>query len=148
MLIDRQKDHGHAIGAGLGQLDPQFPALARKKDMRNLDQDACAVARFRIATRSATMCELEQDLKALTNNLVAFFSANAGNKGPFRTRRARHVDGKALVAAHFQDDDPVYSIDAWQPFGEPSSKIKAFLRRVIAQKTQPHADFRTEIAPF
>ncbi len=80
MLIDRQKDHGHAIGAGLGQLDPQFPALARKKDMRNLDQDACAVARFRIATRSATMCELEQDLKALTDDLVAFFSANAGNK--------------------------------------------------------------------
>jgi len=38
------------------------------------------VARCRIAPRCASMGEVDQDLKALADNLVALFAANAGDQ--------------------------------------------------------------------
>ena len=48
--------------------------------MRNLDQNAGAIARFRVATAGAAMRQIDQDLNALQNNVVASLSANAGHK--------------------------------------------------------------------
>ena len=80
MLVNRQKTHGHAIGAGLRQLHPQFAALAGKKHVRNLNQNARAVARLRIASRRAAMGEVDEHLKTLADNFVALFAANAGDQ--------------------------------------------------------------------
>ena len=90
VLVHGKKAHGHAVSAGLGQLNAQFAAFARKKDMGNLDEDACAIARLRIATRRAAMGQVDENLKALADNLVAFFSANAGHQP--------HAAGIVLVA--------------------------------------------------
>ena len=45
--------------------------------MRNLNQNARAVARLRIAARRAAMGQVDQHLKTLADNLVALFAANA-----------------------------------------------------------------------
>ena len=90
MLVHGQKNHGHAIGARFGQLHPQLTALARKIDVWNLNQNARAVTRLRIATRRAAMSEVDEHLEALADNLVAFFPANAGDQP--------HPAGIVLVA--------------------------------------------------
>jgi hypothetical protein len=59
---------------------PNCAALAREKLVGNLDQDAGAVAGLRIAARGAAMGEVDQHLKALADNLVALFAANAGDQ--------------------------------------------------------------------
>jgi hypothetical protein len=48
--------------------------------MRNLDQNAGAVARFRVASARAAMRQVDQDLNPFQNDFVAFFPANAGDK--------------------------------------------------------------------
>ena len=48
--------------------------------MRDLDRDASAVAGLRVAAAGASMGEIDQDLKALVDNGVAFFSAQAGDE--------------------------------------------------------------------
>ncbi len=80
MLFHGQEDHGHAIGARLRQPYPQFSALAGEKDVRNLNQDACAIAGLRVATRRAAMSEVDENLNALADNLVAFHARNAGDQ--------------------------------------------------------------------
>ena len=90
VLVHRQEDHAHAVFAGLGQLNAQFAALARKESVRNLDQDAGAVAGLRVAARSAAMGQVDQNLDALADDLVAFFAADAGDQA--------HAAGIVLIA--------------------------------------------------
>jgi hypothetical protein len=45
-----------------------------------LDEDAGAIASFGIATRGATMGEVDEDLEAFANDFVALLTANAGHK--------------------------------------------------------------------
>ena len=80
MLVHGKKAHRHAVSAGLRQLHPQLAALARKKHMRNLDQDSRAIARLRIAARRAAVRQVQQHLEALANDLVALLSADAGHQ--------------------------------------------------------------------
>jgi len=47
--------------------------------VRNLDEDAGAVAGLRIAARCAAMGEVDEDLETFADNLVALLAANAGN---------------------------------------------------------------------
>src|SRR5271165_461095 len=90
VFVYRKEDHGHAIGAGLRQLHPKLATFARKEDVRNLNQDASAVASLRVATGSAAMSEVDEDLKALADDIVAFFAADAGDQS--------HSAGIVLVA--------------------------------------------------
>ena len=80
MLFDRQKAHGHAISARLGQRYPQFAALLHKKLMRNLDQNSRAIARFRVTSRGAAMGEVDEYLQPFADDLVASFALDAGHK--------------------------------------------------------------------
>jgi len=80
MLFDGQEAHGYAIGAGSRQLDALFSAIARKEGMGNLNEDAGTIAGFRVAPARAAMGEVDQDLDALADDLMAFFAADAGDK--------------------------------------------------------------------
>jgi hypothetical protein len=42
----------------------------------NLDEDACAVARLRVATGGTAVGEVDEDLKTLADDVVAFVAAN------------------------------------------------------------------------
>ena len=71
MSLDRQKDHADAVLAGLRQLDVQAATFAGEELVRNLDEDAGAVAGLRIAAAGAAMGQVDQDLDALAHDVVA-----------------------------------------------------------------------------
>ena len=48
--------------------------------MGNLDENAGAVARLGIAACCSAMGEVDEDLKALADNVVAFFALDAGHE--------------------------------------------------------------------
>ena len=77
VLLHRQKTHGHAISARLGQLHAKIDAHLRKKRMGNLDQDSRAVARLRVAACRTAMGEVDEHLKTLADDVVALLAANA-----------------------------------------------------------------------
>ena len=80
LRIDGQKDHAHAIFARCGQREAQLGAFALEKSVRNLDQDAGAVARLRIAPASAAMGQIDQDLDALEDDVVRFVALDVGDE--------------------------------------------------------------------
>src|SRR5215471_2866770 len=48
--------------------------------MRNLDKNPGAVTRFGITAARATMCQVNQDLDALEDNVVRFVALDVGHK--------------------------------------------------------------------
>ena len=77
MLVNGKEDHGHAVCARLGQLNAEFAALAREEDMRNLNQNAGAIARLRITACRSAMGEVDEDLETLADDVVALFALDA-----------------------------------------------------------------------
>ena len=55
---------------------PSFAGLGREKIVRNLHQNAGAVAGERIAAAGAAVSEIDENFQALTDDLVAFLAAN------------------------------------------------------------------------
>src|SRR5271170_6093570 len=80
VLLDREKSHSHAVGARLGQLKADLVTFSRKKFVRNLNQNAGAIAGFGVAAAGAAMREVDEYFNSLADDLVAFFAANAGYK--------------------------------------------------------------------
>ena len=80
MLLDRQESHADAVGPGLGKSETELLAFAREELVRNLDQDAGAIAGFRIAAAGAAMGQIQQDLNSLANDVVTLVAADAGDK--------------------------------------------------------------------
>ena len=78
--VHGKKAHGHAVLAGAGQLHAQLAALARKKHMGNLNQDARAVAGLRVAASRAAMRQIDKNLETLADDVVALFAADAGHQ--------------------------------------------------------------------
>jgi hypothetical protein len=80
MLFNRQESHAYGVLAGRRQFESENRALASKKLVRNLNQDAGAVTSFGIAAAGAAMGEIYQDLDSLLDDLMALLTANAGYK--------------------------------------------------------------------
>ena len=80
VLLDRQKRHADAVGPRLRQREAQLLAFAGEEFVGNLDQDAGAVAGFRIAAAGAAMRQVEQNLNSLADDVVALMAADAGDK--------------------------------------------------------------------
>src|SRR5208282_5215094 len=74
LALDGQEAHGHAVRAGLRQIHSQLGALVAEEGMRNLNEDAGAVASLRVAAGCATMGEVDEDLEALADNLVTLLA--------------------------------------------------------------------------
>ena len=70
--IARKKDTASAILAILRQIDSQFGGLGREQFMGKLRQNAGAVTRFRIATTSAAMGQIDENLQAGADRQMAF----------------------------------------------------------------------------
>ncbi len=80
MRIHRKKNHAHAVLAGRGQRETQARRFALKKSVRNLDQDARAVAGLRIAAAGAAMRQIDQDLDALQDDIVRLAALDVRDK--------------------------------------------------------------------
>ena len=65
---------------GLGQREAQLRAFAGKELVGNLDQNAGAIAGFRIAAAGAAMRQVEQNLNSLADDVVTFLAADAGDE--------------------------------------------------------------------
>ena len=68
--LNRQKYHPDAVLTGRRQGESERAALTREKLVGNLNQDARAIARLRIAATRAPMRQVDQDLEALANDVV------------------------------------------------------------------------------
>jgi len=55
LLFHRQEHHANGVTSRVGQRESELRAFIGKKLVRDFDQDACAVARFRVAAARAAM---------------------------------------------------------------------------------------------
>ena len=78
--FNRQKHHARGVSARLRQCEIKGRALAREKCVRNLNQNARAVARLRVAATRTAVRQIDENLNPFQDNVVAFFAANAGDK--------------------------------------------------------------------
>ena len=56
----------------MGKGKPSFSTFANEELVRNLDEDARAVARFWIASAGTTMGQVQKDLDSLVDDVVTF----------------------------------------------------------------------------
>src|SRR5436190_1958998 len=80
MLFDGQKGHADRVLTRLGQSNAKRSTLAQEKLVRNLNQHAGTVAGFGIAPAGAAMCQVDEDLNSLFDDLVTLLATNAGDK--------------------------------------------------------------------
>jgi len=78
--VARQKHHADAVGAGGRQGHSLTGHLGTEEAVRNLDQDAGAVAEQRIVAGGAAMLEILEDLQALRDDSMAFLVLDVGNE--------------------------------------------------------------------
>src|SRR5579872_2802853 len=80
MLLDRKKDHSHAVTSGTWQRESQILALASEELVWDLDEDSSAVTRLGIATARTPMREVHENLNSLLDNIVTLLAADARDK--------------------------------------------------------------------
>jgi hypothetical protein len=80
VFFDRQECHANRVSARLGQDEAEFLALTGKELVGNLDQDASAIAGFRIASTGAAMGKVEKDLNPLADDVVTLLAIDAGDE--------------------------------------------------------------------
>jgi hypothetical protein len=80
VLVAREKHATDAIVPGWGKLNVGRFAFASEKRIRQLNQDAGAVARERIATARAAVDEIEQNVDSLFDDAVTLSAGNVGNE--------------------------------------------------------------------
>ena len=78
--IHGKKNHSHAIFAGRGKRESQARALALEKLVRDLNQDARAIARLRIAAARAAMRQVDEDLNTFQHDIVGFLPFDIGDE--------------------------------------------------------------------
>src|SRR5262245_15052180 len=79
-LILRHEQVADGIPTGLGQLDLELHALLGQEVMRNLDEDAGAIARDRIGADRAAVLDVAQDGDRVLDQLVGLAALEIGNK--------------------------------------------------------------------
>ena len=65
---------------GGGSVKPSVCAFAREELVRNLNQDARAIAGFRIAAAGAAMRQVDQDLQPLRDDLVRLLALDVDHE--------------------------------------------------------------------
>ena len=80
VALHGEKHHAHAILARVGKGDADAGALAGEELVRDLDEQAGAIARFRIAAAGATVQQVQQDLNALEDDVVGLLALDVDHK--------------------------------------------------------------------
>src|SRR5689334_18798896 len=70
LLVLRQEAHGNGVVAGLGQVDAGLARPVAQQGVGGLDHAAGTVADQRVGADRAAMVEIDQDLQALSDNVV------------------------------------------------------------------------------
>ena len=80
MFLHRQERHAYAISAGQRQREAQFAALPHKELVWDLEENAGAIARLRIASAGSAVRQVEQHLDSLAYDFVTLVAANIGHE--------------------------------------------------------------------
>jgi hypothetical protein len=80
MRLYRKEGHAHAVFPGRGQREAQPGALAREEPVRNLDEDAGAVAGFRVAAAGSAVRQIDQKLDSLDDDVVRLLTLDVGDE--------------------------------------------------------------------
>ncbi len=78
--IARGEDVAHRVLAGCRQFETDFTAFRGHKLMRNLDQNAGAVARQRISADRAAVFEIFENAQSVFDDAMRFSSLHVGNE--------------------------------------------------------------------
>jgi len=76
----RQEDHAHAVFAGRRQRDALRGHLGAVELVRDLDQDAGAVAHQLVGTDGAAVIQVLQDLEALLDDAMCLLALDVGHE--------------------------------------------------------------------
>src|SRR5258706_777444 len=93
-MLHRQEHHTDAVTPRLRQNESQLYALPRQELMRDLNENACAVARFRIAPAGATVRQIDEDLDPFLHDLVRFLA--------IKIHHEAHAAGVVLLTGMIQ----------------------------------------------
>ena len=96
VFVARQKHTADAVLAGLRQLDVARLALATEERIRQLNQDAGAVARQRIAAAGAAMHEVQKDIDSLFDDVVRRLCRRCWRRSRRHRSRARREGRRVL----------------------------------------------------
>ena len=80
VFVTWQKHTADAVLAGLRKLDVARLAFATEERIRQLNQDAGAVARQRIAAAGAAMHEVQKDIDSLFDDVVRRSAGDVGDE--------------------------------------------------------------------
>ncbi len=80
LRVARQKNVADGVMAGLGQVDAELGGLAREELVRDLHQNAGAVAGPWVGADRAAVLEVEQDLERVVDDLVGFAALDVGDE--------------------------------------------------------------------
>ena len=78
--FDGKEDHADAVLAGGREREAELGAFAGEELVRDLNQDAGAVAGFRIAAACAAVRQVDEDLDALDDDVVRFLALDVGDE--------------------------------------------------------------------
>ncbi len=106
--LDGQEGHADAVFAFGGEGEAEGGAFAGEELVRDLDEDACAIAGFGIAAAGAAVGEVDEDLDALLDDVVGFMAFDAGDEadtagvvfkgGVVESLRLRQAGSRGLVS--------------------------------------------------
>ncbi len=100
LVVLRKEQHGDAVVALLRQNLPALLRLLAKEVVRNLEQDAGAVAGVALKAGAASMLEVHQDGKRVIQNLMVTLAVNIG-QGADTARVVVELRAvKALLSVH------------------------------------------------
>ncbi len=80
LVVLREEQHGHAIVALCRQNLAALLSLFAEKVMRNLEQDASAVAGVLLESRAAAVLQVDQNGQRIVQNLVMALTVDIGKR--------------------------------------------------------------------
>ena len=80
LRLHRQEHHPHAVGSRFGEREAQLGAFPREKLVRDLDGDAGAVARLRVAAAGATVGQVDEDFDAFADDIVGLVTVQINDE--------------------------------------------------------------------
>ncbi len=76
----RQEHDAAGVMAFCWQIDIIFSCLLTHECIRHLNQDTCAITQFWVIAGCAAVCQVGENLQALTHNVVALFTFDICNE--------------------------------------------------------------------
>ena len=79
-MFSRKENHTHAVIAGLRKQNILLGHFGAEELVRNLNQDACAVAKQRVGADRTAVIQILKNHQCLLDNFVAWYSFNTSHK--------------------------------------------------------------------